>query len=52
MKLKTRTTRPIRLARPRVKLTETEILADLNYPAPAMADEKTFVRERAESSSR
>lgn len=41
MKLRTRTASPIRVTRPKVRLTETEILADLNYPAPAMTEEKT-----------
>lgn len=41
MKLKTRTERH-RPARPKVRMTEIEILADLNYPAPAVVDEETL----------
>jgi len=41
MKLKTRTPVRLRIQPPRVRLTETEILADLNYPGPARADTKS-----------
>lgn len=38
MKLKFGNESKVRLAGPEVRLTETEILADLNYPGPAKTD--------------
>lgn len=34
MKLKTRTPRRFQIERPKVRLTDAEIMADLLYPAP------------------
>lgn len=38
MKLKTRTERRLQIARPKVRLTDAEILADLLYPVPVSDD--------------
>lgn len=38
MKLKNRTPRRFRIERPKVRLTDAEIMADLLYPAPVSDD--------------